>query len=470
MALILISGSARSQAQGTESAEAIDARPHASTLCVRPVTSTEAPLTPYLADLSLARELRKRRECLDAWSSGLDRPVSLAPAFPGKRTSSWTPAQRSDAVQLLRSRQTAEEAEVRLAREEAMRQHLEVMTRIFIRDREPLPQAQPVSEDSWLQRKQGASFDAQKELVEATGAVLVAASPPADAARWTLWKRDVTNDTVLYYFVQSIPGQPESQFAQIALTPPTHARLWVDALQRRLGGAEPLKKISSLRCEFEMASTRDEFTFRDRQVLSVAEGDRAVVILSSSRGVGHSLAARLSQARSQAPDVMGGFDRLVALSKVPGPHSPMCDALKDFKVTRMLGQPGMTRAQFHKLWHGLNGGVRALGNHEFDVSPEFLGDRLTALEVTPAMTFEPGDSADAKPVPTWKPRDHDEAEALLSKGLGQLAYRESAKDANGAELVRTIWRLGHGMFAVLSNRTSAGAPVSMTARVTKGLS
>ena len=399
--------------------------------CLRPVASKNAP-TPYLADLALAGEWRQRRECLDASPS--KQPELLA------------------------------------AREEAQKQHIEVITRIFIRDREALPEPPRVSENGWPRLVRTDTFDAQQRLLQSSGAQIIAGSTAEETVRWSVWSADPAKDTALYYFVEAVMGDRETRFVQIALTPATHAPLWRDSLQRRLDGkAQAPKQKSSSSCLFDLAATKDEFIYKDGQVLSLAEGDRAIVMLSSGKSAQQSLAAHLSQAHAQAPEAMDRFDKLVALSKVPGPQSPGCAALKDHSVTRTLGMPGMTRAQFRQLWHGLNGGMRALGGHDFDVLPEFTNDRLSALDITPARTFEAGDQPGASAKPSWTPRNHDEAEALLSRGLGQLAYRQAGRDEDGAEVIRSVWRFGHGIYAVLTNLTAAGATVSMTARMAKGV-
>ena len=407
--LLFASANAWSQAEGARKPE--------WARCMQPF-SKDAP-TPYLADLALAGELRKQRECLDA------------------RTSKH------------------HQAELLSARETAKQQHVEVITRIFVRDREALAQPPRVNESSWPRLVRGGSFLAQARLVEASGARLIATSSPDEPGRWKFWKTDLTKDTALYYFVESVPGHgdDEARFAQIALTAATHAPMWAESLQRRSGNTGPTRHVLKSACMFDLAATQHEFIDPDGQVLNVAEGDRAVVVFASEGGR-ESLAAHLDAIRRQDPAALERFDKHLALSKVPGPQSPACDALRGDKVIRTLGTPGMTRAKFRQLWKGSDGGVRALGQQDFEVSPKFVDERVSALDITPMSSGQA--------------RSHDEAEALLSRGLGQLAYRQSGKDESGAEVMRTIWRFGYDVYAVLTNRTAAGGAVSMTARMTKG--
>ena len=413
LALLLLSAKAWSETGGAHKPE--------WARCMQPLSKELAP-TPYLADHALAGELRKQRECLDAWTSKRHQPELL------------------------------------LAREAAKQQHLEVITRIFVRDRQVLAEPPRVNENAWPRLLPGASFLAQARRVEASGARVIAASSSDEGGRWTFWQAEFAKDTTLYYFVESVPGHgdDEARFAQIALTPATHGPMWADSLQHRpgsTGGAT--RQLLSSTCLFGLAATQREFISKDGQVLlSLAEGERSAVSFASEGGR-ESLAAHLDAIRRQAPQALERFDKLHALSKVPGPQSPACDALRDDTVTRTFGSPGMTRAQFQRLWRGLNGGVRAIGQHEFEVLPEFADGRLSGLDITP--------------VPKQQARSHDEAEALLSRGLGQLAYRQSGTDENGAELVRSVWRFGYDTYAVLSNRTAAGAPVSTTAHLARGL-
>ncbi|HEX2013446.1 MAG TPA: hypothetical protein VJN44_21130, partial [Roseateles sp.] len=114
-----------------------------------------------------------------------------------------------------------------------------------------------------------------------------------------------------------------------------------------------------------------------------------------------------------------------------------------------------------------NGGRYTLNGQALEVLPEFAGERLATLHISPAaVDYRLDSSSYRSPQPRQPaPTSHQQVEDLFSKAFGPVAFQTIDSDAAGRQHWRSVWRLADESYLVLTNPVQPDGPFGTQARL-----
>ena len=408
--------------------------------------------TDYLWTVSTTVALESRLMCMAAIPTDLDEPIDLAASYPELDISGWTPKVRIRAESIIRSKQAEDSAKVDL-QIQALREQVQMLaTSIAQKERAVLPAPVVLTDLSWPRLHRTHTLQQNESVVRASGAQLVAGQRATDKQEaWSLWLARPGNESLLLVFIAGT-ANGESRFQlQALVSPGRDAATWFDAFRERLEvEGEGTFANSHNKCSFGRAAFELTFVVPNAGAIYRLEGGDAIVAFSSNWGR-EAFEARIPYLRDVTPIILGYLARFKKHSMVPGAHSSSCDNVPLVSVTAALGEPGMSKAAFRRLWGGTNGGRYVLNGQALDVLPVYVDGKLWQLHISPAIDYKAGGSLYDSPRPLWTPRSHQEVVNTLSKALGPAASQVVEADPADREYYRTVWRVGGNTVVVLKN-------------------
>ncbi len=408
--------------------------------------------TDYLWTVSTTVALKSRLMCLAAIPTDLDETIDLAASYPELDISGWTPKVRIRAESIIRSKQAEDSAKVDL-QIQALREQVQMLaTSIAQKERAVLPAPVVLTDLSWPRLHRTHTLQQNESVVRASGAQLVVEQRATDEQEaWSLWIARPGNENLLLVFIAGT-ANGESRFQlQALVSPGRDAATWFDAFRERLEvEGEGTFVNSHNKCSFGRAAFERTYVVPNAGVIYRLEGEDAMVALSSNGGR-EAFEARIPYLRDVTPIILGYLARIKKHSMVPGAHSSTCDNVPLVSVTAALGEPGMSKAAFRRLWGGTNGGRYVLNGQALDVLPAYVDGKLWQLHISPAIDYKAGGSLYDSPKPHWKPRSHQEVVDALSKALGPAARQVVETDQTSRQNYLTVWRPGGNTAVVLKN-------------------
>lgn len=408
--------------------------------------------TDYMRTVSIAVALKSQMMCLAAMPAGLDEPVDFAVSDPKLDAASWTPEVRKQAEGSLRSKRAEEAAQV-TRQIQALREQVQVLAaNIAKKERAVLPALAVLTDLSWPRLHRTHTLQQNESVVRATGAQLVAEQRSTDKQEaWSLWlSRPAKESLLLVFIANAVDGGSRFQL-QALVSPGRDAATWFDAFRQRLEvDGEGTFVNSRNKCSFGRAAFERTYVVPNAGVIYRLEGEDAMVALSSNGGR-EAFDATLPHLRNIAPIIAEYLARFEQHSLVPGPHSSTCGNVPLVSITAALGEPGMSKAAFRRLWGDSNGGRYVLNGQALDVFPAYVDGKLWQLNISPAIDYKAGGSLYDSPRPLWKPRSHQEVVDALSKALGPAARQVVETDQTDRDHYRTVWRAGGNTAVVLKN-------------------
>lgn len=323
---------------------------------------------------------------------------------------------------------------------------------------------------SWPRLQRGLSPEQNIALIRASGAKQVAEAPPqAGGERWSLWQSTPAPDSVLLVFLAQDAGNGGSRFLMLALAPGVDGSVWFDAFRKHLEQQDGNGTFTNARnkCVFGRAAFERMVEYAGDGMLYRYDGEAAIVALDSNGGRA-AFDAQRSYLRAKAPEVPATIAHFKLRALVPGPHASSCATLPFVAAASVLGEPGMVRADFRRLWGGANGGRYTLNGQALEVLPEFAGERLAALHISPAIDHRHDGSIYRSPRPRQPAAtSHQQVEDLFSKAFGPVAFQTIDSDTAGRQRWRSVWRLANESYLVLTNPVQPDGPFGTQARLTR---